>query len=87
MARHGGIRKGAGRKPKAKEVEFIEKLDNIIDSDEAVTQLKNLINQGNFNAIKLYLEYRYGKPKESVDVTSNGEGISFKDLLKFGNTK
>jgi len=64
---HGGKRDGAGRKPKADELKFIERLDNVIDSDDAIKQLQALIKDGNFNAIKLYLEYRFGKPKEVVE--------------------
>lgn len=26
--------------------------------------------------LKLYMEYKYGKPKQQVDVTTNGESIS-----------
>ncbi len=66
MNTHGGKRQGAGRKPKAEEQEIIEKLDLLIKSDEAIKILKDLIKDRNFNAIKLYLEYRFGKPKETV---------------------
>lgn len=64
---NGGARKGAGRKSKADELKFIEKLDNIIDSDDAITKLKQLIKDDNFPALKLYIEYRFGKPKEVVE--------------------
>lgn len=64
---HGGARKGAGRKTKADELKFIEKLDKHIDQDEAIKVLKQLISEGNFNAIKMYFEYRFGKPKEVVE--------------------
>ena len=74
MAGHGGARKGAGRKPKADEQKLIERLDNIIDKDLALNKLKDLILDDNFNAIKLYLEYRFGKPKETID-----NNISFKE--------
>jgi len=84
---HGGSRPGAGRKSKADELKLIERLDNIIDGDNAINKLNDLISDGNFNAIKLYLEYRYGKPKESLDVTSDGETLSFNELLNFGKTK
>ena len=63
---NGGARKGAGRKPKVDELAFIEKLDNIINSDEAIKKLKDLISEDNFPALKLYMEYRFGKPKETV---------------------
>lgn len=64
---HGGKRKGAGRKPKADEIAFIDKLDKIIDSDEALQKLKELIKDDNFQALKLYIEYRFGKPKETIE--------------------
>tara|TARA_R110001606_G_C15339529_1_gene646412 strand:+ start:93 stop:377 length:285 start_codon:yes stop_codon:yes gene_type:complete len=67
MGTHGGIRKGAGRPAKADELKFLEKLDKHIDQDEAIKSLKELIKDGNFNAIKLYFEYRFGKPKEVVE--------------------
>lgn len=87
MAGHGGARKGAGRKPKIQELELIEKLDNIIKYDDVIEKLKGLINDNNFNAIKLYLEYRFGKPKETVNSNVNFENISLKDLVKFDNSK
>ena len=65
--KRGGKREGAGRKPKADELKFIEKLDTHINQDEAIKVLKGLIKDGNFNAIKMYFEYRFGKPKEVVE--------------------
>lgn len=81
---NGGARKGAGRKPKIEELKFIEKLDNIIDSDEAIKKLKQLIEDDNFNALKLYIEYRYGKPKEVVEnINYNIEDEELnRDLIK-----
>jgi len=64
---NGGAREGAGRKPKEDEIKFLERLDNIIDKDDAIDSLKKLIKEGNFNAIKLYFEYRFGKPKEVIE--------------------
>ena len=40
--------------------------------------------QGDGRAMNLYFTYRYGKPKESVDITSSeGLNINFKDLITF----
>ncbi len=66
-----------GRKPKADEQKLIERLDNIIDSDEVIKKMYDMIKQGNYQAVKLYLEYRFGKPKESIDVTTNGDNVGF----------
>ena len=63
---NGGARKGAGRKPKASEQELIERLDKVIDKDDVIKVLKKMALNGNYNAVKLYLEYRFGKPKETV---------------------
>jgi len=83
-ASNGGARQGAGRKPKADESKLVERLDAIIDSDEALSQLGKLVAKGDMRAIQLYLSYRYGKPKESVDINSSeGLNINFKDLIKF----
>tara|TARA_R110002012_G_scaffold319117_1_gene538788 strand:+ start:130 stop:414 length:285 start_codon:yes stop_codon:yes gene_type:complete len=67
MGTHGGKRVNSGRKSKADELKFIEKLDTHINQDSAIKALKELIKDGNFNAIKLYFEYRFGKPKETVE--------------------
>ena len=90
IKKRGGKREGAGRKSKDEELKIIERLDNIIESDDAIRSLKNLIKDGNFNAIKLYLEYRYGKPKETIeninvnleqeDLTAD-EALRLKDIL------
>jgi hypothetical protein len=85
--KRGGFREGSGRKPKADEIKLIEKLDEIIDKDTVVKKLNELITEGNFNALKLYFEYRYGKPKESIDLTSKGESLAFNELLGFDKTK
>tara|TARA_Y100000114_G_C11582602_1_gene241816 strand:- start:116 stop:376 length:261 start_codon:yes stop_codon:yes gene_type:complete len=84
MAKHGGKRTGSGRKPKEQEHKLIERLDNLIDKDTAIQKLGELIVKGDMRAIQSYMNYRYGKPKESVDINSSeGFNINFKDLIKF----
>jgi DUF2075 family protein len=73
-----------GRPKKADESKLIEKLDNLIDSDEVIKMLGKKIKEGDQRAMTLYFNYRYGKPKESVDINSSeGLNINFKDLIKF----
>ena len=87
MNGHGGKRKGAGRKSKDEELKVIERLDNIIDKDSVIKKMYDLIKEGNFNAIKLYFEYRFGKPKETIEQTHNINNFDIKELFKFDNDK
>ena len=70
----------AGRKPKADELKIIETLDADIDADHVVRQLKELIDAGNMQAIKLYFEYRYGKPKDIQPEADKEEKYIFKPI-------
>jgi hypothetical protein len=74
----------AGRPKKEDELKLIEKLDNLIDNDEVIKTLGTQILKGDSRAMNLYFGYRYGKPKESVDISSSeGFNVNFKDLIKF----
>ena len=49
-----------------------------------IKMLGKKIKDGDQRAMTLYFNYRYGKPKESVDINSSeGLNINFKDLIKF----
>ena len=80
---NGGAREGAGRKPKTEELKLIESLDKHIDQEEVFDTLHGLIKEGNIRAIQLYMNYRHGKPKENVTLSSDGFNINFKELIKF----
>jgi len=69
----GGARAGAGRKPKAEKDRLVESLDAVIHQEEVLQHLGKLVQEGDFRAIKLWLEYRYGKPTEYVDHTHTEE--------------
>lgn len=63
----------AGRKPKADEARLIEKLTPL--EPKAYKALEKGLDDTQNWAVKLYFEYYYGKPKQSIDVTSGGEKI------------
>ncbi len=69
--KQGGYRAGAGRKPKATEIELIELLTPL--DSIAFKALEKGVKSGEFSYIKLFLEYRYGKPKQMIDVTTSNE--------------
>lgn len=64
---HGGARPGGGRKPKATEIELIERLSPL--DDVALDALKTGVKNGDYNFVKLFMEYRFGKPKQDIGLS------------------
>jgi len=79
-----GVHQGQGRKPKADELKLIEELS--IYDDIAKKCLENGIKDGNYQFWNKFMEYRYGKPKERMDVTSNDETLNL-PIINFVKTK
>lgn len=65
--KNGGYRPGSGRKPKATELELIERLSPL--DDVALESLKMGVQSGDFNFTKLFMEYRFGKPKQDIGLS------------------
>ena len=74
--------KGGGRSSKADEDKLIQKLSQL--DDKAFKCLKDGIKDGNYAFWNKFMEFRYGKPKERVDVTSGDEQINI-PIIKFFN--
>lgn len=73
---NGGARKGAGRKPKSYEVDLSLMMDGVLDPEVVLKSLKDAVIDGDVSAIKTWMSYRFGQPKQSVDLTSKGESIN-----------
>lgn len=73
---HGGARIGGGRKPKADEIKIIEQMDAIAVPEDAWRALWGKCQDGDIQAIKCWLNYRFGMPKQVLDVTSQGEKVT-----------
>jgi len=71
MNGHGGKRAGSGRKPKAEELQLIELLSPL--DDIALKQLEKGVRSGDIQFIKLFMAYRYGQPKQTIDANLTGE--------------
>lgn len=69
-----GGHKTAGRKAKADEQKLIEKLTPLQPAAHAA--LTSALEDNQPWAVKLFFEYFYGKPRQQVDVTSNGETVN-----------
>ena len=76
MGKNGGARPGAGRKPKIQEIKIIEQMDAICVPEKIWSALLMKCSQGDTQALKLWLSYRFGMPKQQIDVTTNGENIA-----------
>lgn len=74
-ANNGGARKGAGRKAKSDEVAKIEMMDSVATPKSAWEKLWLRCEADDTNAIKFWIEHRFGKAKERVDLTSGDEPI------------
>jgi len=81
--RNNGGHKTAGRKPKAEEDKLIERLDAIINQDEALDALKKKVYKGDGRALELYMKYRYGLPKQKTEITMDNEPF----ILKLNGVK
>jgi len=77
--------KGGGRKPKADEEKLIQRLSEL--DDIGFKTLKKGIEEGNYNFWNKWMEFRYGKPKERVDLTTDGDSFNIPNIVFFGNDK
>jgi len=95
MASKGGKREGAGRKTKAEELGLSELMDSIgptLTVLKRVYELANGVEENkeagitakapNIEAQKLWLSYKFGKPKESVTVDAGIELVVSRKIVK-----
>lgn len=65
---NGGKRQGAGRKRKSEEQLLIEKLSPL--DTRVFKAIESGISQNDFRFVKLFMEYRFGKPVEpTIDLS------------------
>ena len=81
----GGAREGAGRKSKAEEQGLIEKLTPL--EPMAFKALTDAINEGKDWAVKLFFQYKFGMPKQTIDNKVEVSNFDIKDVIKFDNSK
>lgn len=80
---NGGAREGAGRPKKSDEAELIERLKKFDDIAEA--KLIEGVEAGSYPHLKIFYEYRYGKPKQLIGLVQEKEDL--KQVFKIGNTE
>ena len=74
----GTVGNKGGRPPKADEIKLIEQMDAVAVPEHIWRKLYERCNKGDVAAIKTWLSYRFGMPKQSIDHTTDGEKISVK---------
>lgn len=68
--KNNGGNKNAGRKPKADEIKLIEQMDAVMIPHDVWEALSLKVESGDTQAIKTWLGYRYGMPKQIVEQTN-----------------
>ena len=63
--------KNSGRKTKTEEIILIEKLTPL--SDKAFEELRKGIERGEFQFVRLWFQYMYGKPKQIAEISISQE--------------
>jgi len=74
--KNNGGNKNAGRKPKADEIKVTEEMDAVLIPKAVWQALAEKVKEGDGQCIKTWLSYRYGMPKQSTDITTNGDNIN-----------
>jgi hypothetical protein len=87
--KNNGGNKNAGRKPKADEIKLIESMDAITAPESVWRALYAKVEEGDVQAIKTWLSYRFGMPKQTVEQNSKVtiDNFNLKDVIKFDNSK
>ena len=68
-----------GRKPKADEISLIENMDATKAPVEIWQKLAKKVDEEDVQAIKTWLQYRYGMPKQLTEVDIKSIEVNFED--------
>lgn len=82
----GGKREGAGRPSEGERIHIRKMLDENIDPAFVTEKIFQLIDNGDYRAIDLYMKYRVGTPVQSIDMNVSGStdiNFNLSDVIKF----
>lgn len=81
----GGARPNSGRMRKDEVISLIESMDLVKVPVDVWNKLAERIEDGDTNAIKTWLQYRYGMPKQVIDqnTTHTLNNFDIKDIVQF----
>lgn len=82
----GGVRDNSGR-PKRKYIENVKEImAEHIDQNMVMDKLCQLIENGDYRAIEMFMKYVHGTPKQTMDLNTSGDvdiNFTLKNLIKF----
>ena len=67
VKKHGGARPNSGRLKKDEVLSLIETMDSVLVPSEVWSALAEKVKDRDVNAIKAWLSYRFGMPKQTID--------------------
>ena len=80
----GGARPNSGRLKKDELITLIESMDAVMVPESVWIALSEKIEGGDTNAMKTWLQYRYGMPKQIIEQnnTHNINNFNIEDVFK-----
>ena len=80
----GGARPNSGRLKKDELITLIETMDAVMVPESVWIALSERIENGDANAMKTWLQYRYGMPKQIIEQnnTHNVNNFNIEDVFK-----
>ena len=67
---NGGHKTNGGRKSKVDEIKLIEAMDAVLVPNHVWKALAKKVEEGDGQCIKTWLSYRYGMPKQLIDLAA-----------------
>lgn len=77
--KHGGARPNTGRLKKEELLSLIDSMDAILVPKKVWESLAEKVLENDVNATKIWLSYRYGMPKQTIDTTVQLIEVDFED--------
>jgi hypothetical protein len=81
----GGARPNSGRLKKDELISLIDSMDATLVPEEVWKALSDKVKDKDVNAIKTWLSYRYGMPKQTIQQDTNLtlDNFDLKEVIKF----
>jgi hypothetical protein len=85
VKKRGGARPNSGRMKKDEVLSLIETMDAVCVPETVWLKLSEKVVDGDTNAMKVWLQYRYGMPKQVIDqnTTHTINDFDLKDIVNF----